>query len=113
MILSVIKDISIIVALVTVSIYHYENLRRTESFTQVIKAVINRTQGRLEELEARMKHFETAKGENMIKDFLANGGEKEGNIDTKYTQMLGIIGERKRRSIMALNPICGNIIQSI
>ena len=108
-----IKDILIIFALISICIYHYESLQKKESFTQVMKAMINVTEGRLKEHEARMKYFETAMGEDMMKHFLANGEGREGTTDVKYSQMLGIISEPKRRSVSAQKPKCGNSNLSI
>lgn len=70
---------------------------------------MNITEGRLNDYEARMKYFEVAMGEKMIKDFLAKGEIKEGIRDENYAQMLAIISQRKRRNISAKKPKCGNL----
>lgn len=107
--LAFIKDLLIILTLTIVCIYHYEGLPKRETFTEVMKAVMNITEGRLNDYEARMKYFEVAMGEKMIKDFLAKGETKEGIRDENYAQMLAIIAQRKRRSISAKKPKCGNL----
>eukprot|EP00112_Aurelia_sp_Birch-Aquarium-sp1_P003408 Seg1380.1 transcript_id=Seg1380.1/GoldUCD/mRNA.D3Y31 product="Cytochrome c" protein_id=Seg1380.1/GoldUCD/D3Y31 len=108
--LAFIKDLLIILTLTIVCICHYEGLQKMETFTEVMKAMMNITEGRLNDYEARMKYFEVAMGETMIKDFLAKGEIKEGIRDENYAQMLAIISQRKRRNISAKKPKCDDFI---
>ena len=61
-----------------------------------VTVIINMTEGRLKEYEAKTKYSETHMGKKLMEDFLAKDEEK-GVPDGKYAQKLGMVLERKRR----------------